>query len=111
MLRKLAEALRKLLRKLQKCSHFVMCCGSLRKVAEGFLRKHFFSNLLFFIVVFSKFPRKCQIFVHQEIDNVIKIVLHFIEFAEGRTISVNKFMADCHRSNSHCVSAFCSISH
>ena len=83
-------------------------CGRLRK---GFCGSIFFSNLSFFIGVFSKFTRKCQIFVHQEVDNVIKIVLYFIEFAEGRTISLNKFMADCHRSNSHCVSAFSSISH
>ena len=113
----------------------LMCCGSLRKlcgsfcgscknvvilscVAEacgrlrkGFCGSIFFSKLLFFIGVFSKFTRKGQIFVHQEVDNVIKIVLYFIEFAEGRTISLNKFMAGCHRSNSHCVSAFSSISH
>ena len=80
-------------------------CG--RVFAEAF----FFVNVLFFIGVFSKFPRKCQIFVHQEVDNVIKIGLYFIEFAKGRTISLNKFMAGCHRSNSHCVSAFSSISH
>ena len=83
-------------------------CGRLRK---GFCGSIFFSNLSFFIGVFSKFTRKCQIFVHQEVDNVIKIGLYLIEFAEGRTISLNKLMAGCHRSNSHSVSAFCSISH
>ena len=29
--------------------------------------------------------------MHQKVDNVIKIVLYFIEFAEGRTIPVNKY--------------------
>ena len=44
--------------------------------------------------------------MHQKVDNVINFVLYFIEFAKGRTISVNKFMAGCHGSNSHCVTVF-----
>ena len=85
-------------------------CHGVRKLVEGCVRvfaEAFFNAFVNFYNMFQQIAGDTPIFVHQVVDNVIHFVLYFIEFAEGRTISVR----GCHGSNSHCVSAFCCISH
>ena len=75
VLRKLAEGLRKLLRKLQKYSDFVMCCGRLRK---GFCGSNFFEKLIKFL----SFGTDCRSSTKDLCDQLAMISLFCLWFVQ-----------------------------